>query len=83
MVTNLLESRTILCKPELLKRQVENAEDSDWNPAMASATCVALIAQNVTDQIIPYAVSFIERHISNALWRDREAAVMSFGKHIV
>jgi len=66
---------------QLLKRQDENAEDSDWNPAMAAATCIALTAQNVTDQIIPYAVSFIEQHIGNPGWRDREAAVMSFGTY--
>lgn len=64
---------------ELLKQQDEDAGDDDWNPAMASGTCLSLLAKTVGDAIIPQVVAFIERHVTSTEWRHREAAVMAFG----
>ena len=63
----------------ILKKQGEDAEEGDWNPSMAAATCIDLLARNVEDQITPAVIKFVEQHIGSADWRHREAAVMAFG----
>lgn len=46
---------------------------------MAAATALSLLAQCVTDAIVPPVIPFVENHIRSEDWRYREAAVMAFG----
>jgi importin subunit beta-1 len=63
----------------LLTQQDEDADEDDWNPAMAAGTCLSLFAACVGDFIVQHVVGFVEGNIRNADWRFREAAVMAFG----
>ncbi|KAJ1939038.1 karyopherin Kap95, partial [Linderina macrospora] len=63
----------------LLTKQDEDADEDEWNVAMAAATCLSLIAQTVENNIVPPVIPFIEQNIRNQDWHFREAAVMSFG----
>jgi importin subunit beta-1 len=63
----------------LLTRQDEDADEDEWNPSMAAATCLSLFAQTVRDEIVPPVVPFVESNIRNQDWHNREAAVMAFG----
>ena len=64
---------------QLLTQQEEDAEEDEWNVAMASSTCLALLAGAVQDAIVPAVIPFIEANIKAEDWRHREAAVMTFG----
>lgn len=46
---------------------------------MAAATCLGLLAQAVSDNIVAAVVPFIEANIRSQDWHFREAAVMAFG----
>lgn len=46
---------------------------------MAAGTCLALLAQTITDHIVPPVIPFVESNIQSTEWRYREAAVMAFG----
>ena len=63
-----------------LLTQKEDEEDEDeWSIAMASATCLASLANVVKDAIVGPVVGFIENRIRSDNWRDRDGAVMAFG----
>ncbi|CAJ0650193.1 16374_t:CDS:10 [Entrophospora sp. SA101] len=62
----------------LLTKQ-EEADEDDWSVAMASGTCLALLAQCVEDSIVAPVIPFVETNIRSNEWRYREAAVMAFG----
>lgn len=64
---------------QLLTRQEEDAEEDEWNISMAAGTCLALLAQAVADPIVSAVIPFIEANIKAQDWRQREAAVMTFG----
>ncbi|KAK9764087.1 karyopherin Kap95 [Basidiobolus ranarum] len=63
----------------LLSKQEEDADEDEWNVAMAAATCLSLFAQCVENNIVSLVIPFVETHIRNTEWRLREAAVMAFG----
>jgi importin subunit beta-1 len=63
----------------LLTQQDEDAEEDEWNRAMAAGTCLSLLASAVQDAIVPAVIPFIEANIRNQDWHFREAAVMTFG----
>jgi importin subunit beta-1 len=63
----------------LLTKQVEDADEDEWNVSMAAATCLSLLAAAVQDAIVPTVIPFIEAHIKSEDWHNREAAVMTFG----
>jgi importin subunit beta-1 len=63
----------------LMQKQDEDAEDDEWNVAMAAGTCVGLLATVVGDDIVPLTIPFIEQNIQAANWNARDAAVMVFG----
>ncbi|KAL1914260.1 uncharacterized protein VTP21DRAFT_9074 [Calcarisporiella thermophila] len=67
----------------LLTRQDEHADEEDWNAAMASATCLSLLAQCVQDAVVGPIIPFVENHIRSNDWRYRDAAVMAFGTILV
>ncbi|EMD35060.1 hypothetical protein CERSUDRAFT_116561 [Gelatoporia subvermispora B] len=64
---------------QLLTRQEEDADEDEWNVSMAAGTCLGLLAQAVTDTIVPAVIPFIEANIRAQDWHQREAAVMAFG----
>ena len=64
---------------DLLTHQDEDAEEDEWNVAMAASTCLSLLAQAVQDTIVPAVIPFIEANIRATDWHLREAAVMTFG----
>ncbi|GAB5589804.1 karyopherin Kap95 [Umbelopsis nana] len=63
----------------MLTQQEEDADEDEWNIAMAAGTCLALLAQTITDHIVPPVIPFVESNIQSTEWRYREAAVMAFG----
>jgi importin subunit beta-1 len=63
----------------LLTKQDEDADEDEWNPAMAAATCFGLLSQTVGSEIIQYAVPLMESNLRSGDWHHREAAVMIFG----
>ena len=58
---------------------MEDAEGDEWNVAMASSTCLALLAGAVQDAIVPAATPFIEANDKSVDCHQREAANMTFG----
>ena len=64
---------------KLLTQQDEDATDDEWNVSMAAGTCLSLLAQTVTDDIVQPIVPFVESNIRSTEWNGREAAVMAFG----
>ncbi|GJE92935.1 ARM repeat-containing protein [Phanerochaete sordida] len=64
---------------ELLTHQEEDADEDEWNVSMAAGTCLGLLAQAVSDNIVAGVIPFIEAHIRSDNWHQREAAVMAFG----
>ncbi|KAI0744690.1 ARM repeat-containing protein [Earliella scabrosa] len=64
---------------DLLTHQEEDADEDEWNVAMAAATCLTLLANAVQDAIVPAVIPFIEANIRSTDWHLREAAVMTFG----
>ncbi|KAK9709325.1 karyopherin Kap95, partial [Basidiobolus ranarum] len=63
----------------LLTKQEEDADEDEWNIAMAAATCLSLFAQCAENDIVSLVIPFVEGHIRNPDWRFREASVMAFG----
>lgn len=63
----------------LLPKKDEDADEDEWNPSMAAATCLSLMAQCVTDAIVTPIIPYVESHIKSPDWRLKEAAVMAFG----
>lgn len=64
---------------QLLTHQEEDADEDEWNVSMAAGTCLGLLAQSVSDNIVPAVIPFIESNIRAQDWHLREAAVMAFG----
>jgi len=63
-----------------LTNQSEELEDDEtWNLAMASGTCLSLLATTVHDNIVPHVLPFVQQNIKNPNWRFREAAILAFG----
>jgi importin subunit beta-1 len=63
----------------LLTHQDEDADEDEWNVAMAAGTCIGLLAQAVQDALVPAVIPFIEANIRAQDWHAREAAIMTFG----
>ena len=64
---------------DLLTKQEEYDDEDTWNVAMASATCLSLMASCVGDIVVDYVLPFVQQHIQDPNWALREAAVMAFG----
>lgn len=67
----------------LLRRQPsEDADEDEWNVAMAAGTCLSLLAECVRNDIFTgdLLVSFVRENIGQTGdWRAREAALMAYG----
>lgn len=64
---------------KLLTKQNEDPEDDDWNVSMSAGACLQLFAQNCGNYIVEPVLHYVEQNITSENWRQREAAVMSFG----
>jgi len=64
---------------EALTKQEEDQDPNDWNVSMAAGTCLNLIANTVENEVVPFVMPFIERHLKSENWRFREAATLAFG----
>lgn len=62
----------------LLTKQEHDCEE-DWNLAMASATCIALLSQSIGDEIVAPIMNFVQSNLVQNNWHLREAALMAFG----
>lgn len=65
---------------ELLKTQDEDADEDEWDVSKAAGVCTGLLAQSVGDDIVQYAIPFIESNIKSPDWHARDAAVLCFGQ---
>ncbi|KAI9221474.1 karyopherin Kap95 [Blastocladiella britannica] len=63
----------------LITKQEEDVDEDDWVPSMAAATCVGLLTLVVGNDMIPVAIPLIEHNIQSMEWRQRNAAVLTFG----
>eukprot|EP00026_Physarum_polycephalum_P002372 Phypoly_transcript_02378.p1 GENE.Phypoly_transcript_02378~~Phypoly_transcript_02378.p1 ORF type:complete len:872 (+),score=134.15 Phypoly_transcript_02378:215-2617(+) len=64
---------------DTLKKQDEDADEDQWDVAMAGATCLTLIANCVGNDILAQVVPFVTANLGSTEWRQREAATMAFG----
>jgi len=64
---------------ETLTKQDEDADEDQWDIAMAGATCLTLIANCVRNDVLGTAVPFVTQNLTSTEWRLREAAAMAFG----
>lgn len=71
---------------EQLTKQESDEPDSDessWNMAMASGTCLGLMARACRDAIVPLVLPFVNTNITRSAaaedWHLREAATFAFG----
>ena len=65
---------------DLVKTQDEDADEDEWDVSKAAGVCIGLLAQCVSDDIVPLAIPFIEANIKSADWRARDASVLCFGQ---
>jgi len=63
---------------DTLTKQSEEVED-EWTLAMASGTCLSLVAQVVGDAIIEHVLTFVQNNYQSAQWNQREAAILAYG----
>eukprot|EP00879_Flechtneria_rotunda_P012371 GHRR01012918.1.p1 GENE.GHRR01012918.1~~GHRR01012918.1.p1 ORF type:complete len:702 (+),score=217.59 GHRR01012918.1:232-2106(+) len=70
---------------EQLTKQEEGQESDDtaWNMAMASGTCLGLLARTAQDDVVSHVMPFVTENIGKNSkpddWRLREAATFAFG----
>jgi importin subunit beta-1 len=64
---------------EMLTRQQSEEDDDTWNLAMASGSCLGLVAQVVGDQCVDLVLQFVQANFENADWKFREAAILAYG----
>jgi len=62
-----------------LTKQEEFDDEDDWTPCKAAGVCLTLLANCCEDDIVPYVLPFVKDNIKHADWRNRDAALMSFG----
>jgi importin subunit beta-1 len=78
-VVGALDHLIPLLTEQMTKQEEDDEEEGNWNMAMASATCLNLVANTVEDKIVSIIMPFIQSNIKNENWRLREAATMCFG----
>ena len=68
--------------PVLLKLMTKVDEDDaedEYNVARAAYQCLQLYAQTIGGDVVPIVLQFVESYIRSQDWRERDAAVASFG----
>jgi len=64
---------------QILCKQEEFDDEDDWNPCKAAGVCMMLLATCCEDDIVPHVLPFVKDNIKHENWRNRDAALMSFG----
>ena len=62
-----------------LTEQDEYDDENYWNPCKAAGVCLMLLATCCEDDILPHVLPFGKDNIKHADWRNRDAALTSFG----
>jgi importin subunit beta-1 len=63
----------------LMTKVEEDDADDEYNVARAAYQCLQLYAQTIGGDVVPIVLSFVEQYIRSQNWRERDAAVSSFG----
>ncbi|KAJ3263515.1 karyopherin beta [Chytriomyces hyalinus] len=63
----------------LLTKKEEDDDEDEWNISMAAATCLTLLANVFSDDIVGLVLPWVQAHLQSTDWKYREAAVMAFG----
>lgn len=63
---------------ETLTHQDEDVDDDIWNLQSAGSVCLDSISGTVESLIVPIVMPFVERNITDANWRQRDAAIVAF-----
>ena len=63
----------------LLTKVDEDDPDDEYNTARAAYQCLQLYAQTIGGDVVPIVLMFVEQNIRSQNWRQRDAAVSSFG----
>ncbi|KAF8069441.1 KPNB1 [Scenedesmus sp. PABB004] len=73
----------VLLKQLTKQEEGQEQDDTAWNLAMASGTCLGLLARTAQDAIVPHVMPFVTENIGKNGgpddWRLREAATFAFG----
>lgn len=64
---------------ECMTKQEEDADDDEWNIAMAAATLLEAIANTINDSVVDLVIPFVTQNINSQNWRLKEASIMAFG----
>eukprot|EP00013_Stygamoeba_regulata_P022990 CAMPEP_0177646088 /NCGR_PEP_ID=MMETSP0447-20121125/9588_1 /TAXON_ID=0 /ORGANISM="Stygamoeba regulata, Strain BSH-02190019" /LENGTH=868 /DNA_ID=CAMNT_0019148599 /DNA_START=53 /DNA_END=2659 /DNA_ORIENTATION=- len=64
---------------ETMTKQEEGDSIQQYSLPMAAATCLSLIAQLLSDLIVPLVMKFVSDNIVHEDWHRREASTMAFG----
>jgi len=62
-----------------MTKQSEVVDETSWDMAMASGTCLGSLAETCGDQILGHVMPFVTSNIASTDWHMREAAIMAFG----
>ncbi|ETN46304.1 uncharacterized protein HMPREF1541_00488 [Cyphellophora europaea CBS 101466] len=63
----------------LMTKVEEDDADEEYNVARAAYQCLQLFAQTIGGDVVPIVLQFVEQYIRSQNWRERDAAVSSFG----
>ncbi|KAL3655637.1 hypothetical protein CASFOL_000033 [Castilleja foliolosa] len=76
LVPKLLDT---LLKQDEDQYKDRDQEDGIWNLAMASGTCLCLVARTVGDAVVPLVKLFVQDNVSKIDWPSRVAATYALG----
>jgi importin subunit beta-1 len=64
---------------QLMSKVEEDDADDEYNVARAAYQCLQLFAQTIGGDVVPLVITFVEANIRSSDWKQRDAAVSSFG----
>jgi len=64
---------------QLLTKVSEEDADDEYNVARAAYQCLQLYAQTIGGDLVPAVLEFVEANLRSEDWKNRDAAVSSFG----
>eukprot|EP00732_Lithocolla_globosa_P000588 Lithocolla_globosa_v1_NODE_202_length_5196_cov_7.727290.p1 type:complete len:857 gc:universal NODE_202_length_5196_cov_7.727290:2583-5153(+) len=62
-----------------LPKEGNHSGSGDWSISMAAFNCICSMAKCIGDDIMPYALPFVQKFIHHPDWSNREAAITCFG----
>jgi hypothetical protein len=61
-------------------KQEEFDDEDDWIPSKAAGVCLMLLAQCCENAVVQPILEFVNAHFESTNWKERDAAIMAFGK---